>query len=70
MAVEKLTKVNDHMFKEYYVGYNGTKCVVCILDDNCVRFVGFDNAKRIVRREYSNEKKELCMSRAIKWLNN
>jgi hypothetical protein len=67
--VEKLDRVKDHYFDEYYVGYNGSKTVVCILDDNCVRFVGFDNAKRKTRREYSNDKKELCMRRAIAWLN-
>ena len=67
--VEKLNRVKDYMFEHYYVGYNGSKTVICILDDNCVRFVGFDNAKRIVRREYSNSKKEMCMSRALAWLN-
>jgi hypothetical protein len=67
--VEKLIQVKDHYFDEYYVGYNGSKTVVCILDDNCVRYVGFDNAKRKTRREYSNDKKELCMRRAIAWLN-
>lgn len=67
--VETLIQVKDHYFDEYYVGYNGSKKVVCILDDNCVRFVGFDNAKRKTRREYSNDKKELCVRRAIAWLN-
>lgn len=67
--VEKLIPVKDHAFDQYYVGYNGSKTVVCILDDNCVRFVGFDNAKRKTRREYSNDQKELCMRRAIAWLN-
>lgn len=67
--VEKLIRVKDYAFEQYYVGYNGSKCVVCILDDNCVRFVGFDNAKVKTRREYSNDKKDLCMRRALAWLN-
>lgn len=67
--VEKLTKVEDFMFQEKYEGECGSKRVVCILDDNCVRYVGFLNDKRVVRREYDNNKKALCMDRALAWLN-
>jgi hypothetical protein len=67
--IEKLTKSEDPMFQEKYEGERCSKRVICILDDNCVRFVGFVNNKRVVRREYANNKKALCMARAIAWLN-
>lgn len=67
--VEKLTKVEDTLFQEKYEGERYSKRVVCILDDNCVRYVGFVNGKRVVRREYDNNKKAVCMARAIEWLN-
>ena len=67
--IEKLTKSDDPMFQDIYEGSLRSKRVICILDDNCVRFVGFVNDKRVVRREYANNKKALCMARAIAWLN-
>lgn len=67
--VEKLSKVEDVMFQEKYEGERRDKRVVCILDENCVRFVGFVNDKRVVRREYQNNNKAVCMARAIEWLN-
>lgn len=68
--MKELVKVENYMFTEYYEGTCWNKKVVCILDDNCVRFVGFVNGKRTVRREYSNKNKEMCMRKATEWLNN
>lgn len=67
--VEKLTRVENGMFNEYYEGSNWSKRVVCILDNNCVRYMGFVNGKRVTRREYSNTSKATCMARALAWLN-
>ena len=67
--IEKLIEVEGQMFQEIYEGEIGSKRVICILDENCVRFVGFVNDKLVVRREYANNKKSLCMARATAWLN-
>lgn len=68
MMIEKLTKVEDALFQEKYEGERNNKRVVCILDDNCVRYIGFVNGKRVVRREYANGRQGLCVARAIGWL--
>ena len=67
----ELKKVKDTMFKEYYVGLNCSRCVVCILDDCCVRYMVMENGKRKSRREYGNEPsaKERCFKNAVKALN-
>lgn len=67
--IVNLTKSADPMFQEKYEGKCHSKRVICILDENCVRFVGFVNDKLVVRREYANNKKSLCMARATAWLN-
>jgi hypothetical protein len=67
----ELKKINNLMFNEYYEGVavSGAK-VICILDDNCVRYVAFDrNGKRISRREFANENKALCLRKATEKLN-
>lgn len=71
MMIEKLTKVEGGFFDEYYTGECGSKRVVCILDNNCVRYMGFVYGKRVTRREYGNTEKSkaTCMARALEWLN-
>ena len=67
--IEKLTKVEGSAFRECYEGYNGDKRVVCILDNNCVRYTGFKACKRTTCRKYTNAQKDICMARALAWLN-
>ena len=69
--IEKLTHVKDSAFREKYEGFNGDKRVVCILDNNCVRYMGFVRCKRTTCREYGNTEKDkaTCMARALAWLN-
>lgn len=57
------------IFKEFYAGKNGSREVTCILDDNCVRYMVFENGKLKSKREFSNEKKSLCFTNARKALN-
>ena len=69
----ELKKTQDSMFNEYYEGtaVSGWK-VICILDDNCVRYMVFDSTgKRKKRREYGNavENKETCFKRATEAIN-
>lgn len=64
-----LTKTENNLFKEYYTGTNGTRRVVCILDDYCVRYMVFVKDKLKSCREFSNDKKELCFRNAEKALN-
>lgn len=69
----KLIKVENKCslwdFKEIYEGENGNKKVWCCLDDYCVRYTVSVNNKQISRREFSNDKKELCFKNATKALN-
>ena len=69
--IEKLTKFEGSHFREEYAGECGSKRVICILDNNCVRYMGFVNGKRVTRREYGNtdRNKATCMARALDWLN-
>ncbi len=67
--MKELVKVNNAFFREYYEGLNEDKRVVCVLDDYCVRYIVFENGKQKSRREFSNEKKELCMKNAKRALN-
>lgn len=67
-------ETNSQFFKESYIGKNGWKKVICILDDDCVRYVVCDTRKPIMkavikRREYKNDKKQLCFERATQELN-
>lgn len=67
--MKQLTKVDNVVFNEYYKGVSKSGYdVTCILDDYCVRYTvckpdGF-RSKRIVRREYTNENKNLCLKNA------
>lgn len=67
----ELKKVENTTFKEYYEGLNGSRRVVCILDNYCVRFMVFENGKQKSRREYGNEPgaKDRCFKYAVKALN-
>lgn len=69
----ELKKVENNMFKEYYEGRNGDRRVICILDQNCVRYMVFAPGKwgdrQIARREYSNGRESLCFKNAVKALN-
>lgn len=65
----KLVKVEDEIFKDVYVGTNGNRKVTCILDTNCVRYIVFENGKRVRRSEFSNDQKEKCFTNAEKALN-
>ncbi|MBR5202892.1 MAG: hypothetical protein IKW45_06475 [Clostridia bacterium] len=69
--MKELKKVENNMFNKYFEGVavSGAKAI-CILDDNCVRYMVFDKmGKRVSRREYSNQAKELCFKRATEALN-
>lgn len=70
--MKELLRVESKLFKEMYVGINGNKEVICILDDNCVRYMVKDlaNVRRSYKRyEFSNDKKALCFANATKMLN-
>ena len=64
-------KNNDKywIFEEVYEGVNGNKKVWCCLDNDCVRYTVSVNGKQVSRREFSNDKKELCLKNATKVLN-
>lgn len=69
---KELVRVESNIYDEIYEGVNENKKVMCILDNNCVRYIVFDLAKPRQsgkRHEFSNDKKELCFKNAIKVLN-
>lgn len=66
----KLVKINDGMFKEMYSGERGSKKVICILDENCVRYMVFENGKKKRTSEFNNAQKAKCFANAEKALNN
>lgn len=65
----KLMKVSDDIIREKYEGTKGDREVVCILDENCVRYMVFENGKLKARREFSNGKEKTCFRNAEKALN-
>ena len=73
----ELTKTEHPMFSEYYEGYNPMtqRRVICILDDNCVRYTVLVKSGRLarekvqIRREYANTNKARCMANASDALN-
>lgn len=67
--MKKLLKKEDKIYKEKYEGTNGIKRVICLLDDNCVRYIKFVNNTRIGIKEYENNEKEICLKSATNWLN-
>lgn len=70
---KELVKIKNNCsiwnFEEIFEGVNGNKKVWCCLDNNCVRYTVTVNGKLISRREFSNDKKELCFKNATKALN-
>lgn len=67
--MKELVKIENWSFDNYYEGTNGTKKVICILDDYCVRYHVKVNGKETSRKEFTNDKKELCFKNATKALN-
>lgn len=67
--MKTLTKTNNQHFNEYYEGTNGSRTVRAILDNNCVRYMIIENGKLKSKREFGNDKKDLCMKNATKALN-
>lgn len=71
--MKELAKVERYGFSEIYEGVVGDSKIVCILDDNCVRWSLCRKArtiyKQVSRHEFSNDKKELCFKNATRALN-
>lgn len=71
--MEKLVKAQSDIFDEYYVGQKGLRKVICILDENCVRYMvlapGKHGMKCVTRREYNNGQEARCFANAEKALN-
>ncbi len=67
--MKELQKTTNNYFNEVFTGINGNKEVWCCLDNNCVRYAVKVNGKLITKREYSNNKKDLCFINATKALN-
>lgn len=65
----EMKKVEHEIFKNFFEGSNGSRQVTCILDNNCVRYMVRENGKLKSRREYENNKKDLCFKNAVKALN-
>lgn len=74
----KLKRVNDNFFNDIFVGERWAtkkdythvlRRVVCITDDNCVRYVVYENGKKLRTSEFSNDQKEKCFCNAVKALN-
>ena len=67
--MEELVKVKHWLFDNYYEGSKDNKKVICILDDYCVRYHVVVNGKQKSKREFTNDKKDLCFKNATKVLN-
>lgn len=73
--MKELKKVERFGAKEYYEGTSadGKTKVMCILDDNCVRYSvckkGRTIFKQVSRHEYGNHEKEICFRNATKAFN-
>lgn len=65
----ELTRVNSDWFKEYYRATNGKREIICILDENCVRYVIKVDGKMKSKREYDNANKKACFQAATRALN-
>ena len=68
-----MEKVENKMFDQYFVGErNGyiqklgyvERKVICILDNNCVRYSIIENGKLKRKSEFDNDNKKLCFSNA------
>ena len=76
-----MERVIDSFFNEIYVGetevFNCKRCglnkikIVCILDNNCVRFIRSVNDKKVYCKEFSNieSDKKRCLELATKMYN-
>lgn len=75
IRMRELNKVERFGFNEYYEGSSTDRKakVICILDENCVRYSVCRKAKTIYkqvsRHEYGNSEKEKCFRNATKALN-
>jgi len=67
--MKNLEKNQSEMLTEIFEGTNGDKKVICILDDNCVRYMILKNGKLTSRHEFNNCRKNLCFNNATKALN-
>ena len=76
--MEKLVKVKHEMFNEYFEGERKgyiqkkgyvERKVICILNDNCVRYCVIENGKFKRKSYFDNDNKELCFRNAEKVLN-
>lgn len=60
-------------FNEAYEIVNGSRRVKIVLDDYCVHYVRSEcKSGRWVlmgRKEFKNERKQLCIKNALKWVN-
>lgn len=65
----ELKKIKHEVFSNYYIGENGNKKVIAILDTNCIRYMVIVNGKQITRREYANGNESICLKNATKALN-
>lgn len=68
--MKHLSQISHDIFAQFYTGSNGARKVNCILDDNSVRFIVFENGKKKRVREFSNCDKAKCLAEAEKALNN
>lgn len=68
-VMKELIKKEEAFFQNVFEGTNGNKRVWCCLDDNSVRYTISINGKQTVRKEFANDKKELCFKNAVKALN-
>ena len=69
--MKELIKTESQFFNQYYEGVNENKGVkvMCILDDNCVRYNVFKNGKWGRRHEFYDYQKDLCFKNATRALN-
>ena len=44
--MKHLSQISHDIFAQFYTGSNGARKVNCILDDNSVRFIVFENGKK------------------------
>lgn len=70
----KLKRTKNDYFNCFFEGINGKNKVMCILDENCVRYAAFkltnlNTWRKVKTSEFSNDKKALCFKNATKALN-
>lgn len=67
----KLEKKKNNLFKNYYEGFNPDtqKHVICVLDDNHVYFLTYQDHTKSTY-PFNNNQKELCFAKATDELNN